>query len=112
MKAKSLINSLDTIARYERGEVQLRAIEVVPPTVNVRSVRDALGMSQKDFASRFGFSLASVRNWEQGVREPEGPARILLALIQQNPSYVERELHKMIDRTPNMRLKADGYAAA
>lgn len=95
MEAKSLISSLDSIARFERGEVRLKTTEVVPPTVDVRSVRDALGMSQKDFASRFGFSLASVRNWEQGVREPEGPARILLALIQQNPNYVERELRKL-----------------
>lgn len=95
MEAKSLISSLDTVARYERGEVRLKTTEVVPPSVDVRSVRDSLGMSQKEFASRFGFSLASVRNWEQGIREPEGPARLLLALIQQNPSYVERELRKL-----------------
>lgn len=94
METKSLIGSLDTIARYERGEVQLKTTEVVPPVVDVRRVRDSLGLSQKDFATRFGFSLASVRNWEQGVREPEGPARLLLALIQQNPGYVERELQK------------------
>lgn len=95
MDAKSLINSLDTIAQYERGEVKLKATEVVPPSVDVRRVRDALGLSQRDFAARFGFSIASVRNWEQGLREPEGPARLLLALIQQNPAYVERELRKL-----------------
>ena len=94
MNTKSIASSLDAIVRYERGELKLKATEVVPPVVDVRGVRDMLGLSQKDFASRFGFSVASVRNWEQGVREPEGPARLLLALIQQNPRYVERELRK------------------
>lgn len=95
MDTNSLISSLDTIARFERGEVQLKTTVVVPPTVDVRNVRDALAMSQKDFATHFGFSLASVRNWEQGLREPEGPARLLLALIQRNPSYVSSELRKL-----------------
>lgn len=95
MDSKSLVRALNTVARYERGEVQLKATEVVPPVVDVRHVRDTLGLSQKDFATKFGFSLASVRNWEQGVREPEGPARVLLALIQQNPRLVERELRKL-----------------
>ena len=95
MNIKSLALSLDAIAQHERGEIQLKSTEVVPPVVDVRNVRDALGLSQKDFALRFGFSVASVRNWEQGLREPEGPARLLLALIQQNPQYVERELRKL-----------------
>ena len=95
MNTKSLAFSLDAIAQHERGEIQLKSTEVIPPVVDVRNVRDALGLSQKDFASRFGFSVASVRNWEQGLREPEGPARLLLALIQQNPQYVERELRKL-----------------
>lgn len=95
MATKSLIGSLDTIARYERGELQLKTTEVVPPGVDVRQVRDSLGLSQKDFATRFEFSLSSVRNWEQGICEPEGPARLILALIQQNPGYVERELRKL-----------------
>ena len=95
METKSLVSALHTIDRFERGEVELKSTEVIPPVVDVRRVRDALGLSQKDFAARFGFSLASVRNWEQGVREPEGPARLLLALIQQNPMFVERELQKL-----------------
>lgn len=95
MNTKSLVRSLDTLARYERGEVELKSTTVIPPVIDVRSVRSELGISQKDFATRFGFSLASVRNWEQGAREPEGPARLLLALIKRNPKLVEKELHKL-----------------
>ena len=95
MERKSLVRSLEKVAQYEKGEIQLKTFEVVPPTVDVRRVRDALGLSQRDFAAHYGFSLASVRNWEQGVREPEGPARLLLALIERNPSFVESELRKL-----------------
>ena len=47
-----------------------------------------LGMTQKDFARNFGVSLDTVRNWEQGRRQPEGAARVLLAVIERNPVAV------------------------
>ena len=47
---------------------------------------------QAEFASKFGFSSASVRNWEQGRRRPEGPARVLLAVIDRHPDAVEDAL--------------------
>jgi transcriptional regulator with XRE-family HTH domain len=49
-------------------------------------------LSQTQFAARFGFSLDSIQNWEQGHRKPEGPARILLAVIAKNPKAVEEAL--------------------
>jgi putative transcriptional regulator len=49
-------------------------------------------MTQSKFAATFGFSLSSVRNWEQGKREPEGPARVLLTVIAREPSAVVRAL--------------------
>ena len=49
-------------------------------------------MSQKEFAVRFGFTLSTVQNWEQGHRRPEGPARVLLKIIDKNPDVVERAL--------------------
>lgn len=64
----------------------------VPENVNVRSVRDKLGLSQAAFAARFGFDLASVRNWEQGRRRPEGPARVLLKVIEHRPEVVQEAL--------------------
>lgn len=46
----------------------------VPETVDVKAIRRATGLSQVPFAERFGFDLASIRNWEQGRRRPEGLA--------------------------------------
>ena len=46
-------------------------------------------LSQDEFAAKFGFAAASVRNWEQGRRQPEGPARVLLAVIERHPEVVE-----------------------
>jgi putative transcriptional regulator len=63
-----------------------------PARVDVKAIRRRLGLSQAAFAGRFGFSLASVRNWEQGHRRPEGPARVLLRLIQREPAFVLRTL--------------------
>jgi hypothetical protein len=46
-------------------------------------------VKSNEFAARFGFSLDSIQNWEEGLRQPEGPARILLAVIAKNPRAVE-----------------------
>ena len=46
-------------------------------------------LTPEQFAARFGFSLDSIQNWEQGHRRPEGPARTLLAVIAKNPRAVE-----------------------
>jgi len=64
------------------------------PVVDVRSVRQKLGLSQARFAARFGFNAATVRNWEQGRTQPDGPARVLLAVIAHHPDAVEDALRK------------------
>ncbi len=64
----------------------------VPETVDVKAIRRATGLSQALFAERFGFDLSSIRNWEQGRRRPEGPARVLLMVIKHNPQAVQDAL--------------------
>lgn len=49
-------------------------------------------MSQDQFGAQFGISAATVRNWEQGRRQPEGPARVLLTIIAREPDAVRRAL--------------------
>jgi putative transcriptional regulator len=56
---------------------------------DVRKLREKLKLSQNEFAAKFGFSPACVRNWEQGRNRPAGAARILLAVIERNPQAVE-----------------------
>jgi putative transcriptional regulator len=67
-----------------------------PKDVDVRAIRRKLRLSQARFARRYGFSLGSVRNWEQGRRRPEGPARILLKVIDTDPKFVDRALSGII----------------
>jgi putative transcriptional regulator len=64
----------------------------VPAEVDVRAIREKLKLSQPEFAARFGFTAASVRQWEQGRRRPHGPARVLLTIIAKEPNAVRRAL--------------------
>ncbi len=64
----------------------------VPDHIDVAAVRDRTGLTQLAFAARIGVRVATLRNWEQRRREPEGPARVLLAMIDRNPRIVEETL--------------------
>ena len=58
----------------------------------MRSIRALTGLSQARFAELPGIELATLRNWEQGRRQPTGPARALLRAIRNNPIEVIRAL--------------------
>ena len=64
----------------------------VPHHADVRAIRRGLGVNQRDFAARFGFTLSAVRDWEQGRRRPERSVRILLKIIEREPEVMERVL--------------------
>ncbi|MBI5195107.1 MAG: helix-turn-helix domain-containing protein [Nitrospirae bacterium] len=55
------------------------------PESEVRKIREHYGLSQDNFASLMGISVATLRNWEQGRRKPEGPARVLLMVAARHP---------------------------
>jgi putative transcriptional regulator len=59
---------------------------------DVSAVRKKTALSQEDFARTFGVSLGTLRNWEQGRRAPDGPARVLLTLINRDPVAVLKTL--------------------
>lgn len=82
------------VAKGNSNVAHLRVIQV-PENVDVKAVRARLGMSQREFALSFGFPLATVRNWEQGRRVPEKPARLLLRIIEDSPETVERILEAL-----------------
>jgi putative transcriptional regulator len=63
---------------------------ITPPVPDVRALRRKLGLSQAQFASKFGFSLRTIQEWEQGRAIPDRPARILLRVIEKSPKTVER----------------------
>lgn len=62
--------------------------------VDVSAIRARTGLSQEAFARRIGVSVGTLRNWEQGRRKPDGPAKVLLSLLERDPGIVERTLSK------------------
>jgi putative transcriptional regulator len=63
-----------------------------PQAVDVKAIRKRSGLTQVDFARRFGFTAAAVRDWEQNRRTPEAAARVLLMIIDREPEAVQRAL--------------------
>lgn len=64
----------------------------VPEQIDVKAIRARLGMTQEAFAARFGFSVNTLRHWEQGSRQPEGPTRAYLLVIDRAPQAVQNAL--------------------
>jgi len=90
---KELIASMQEAAAYARGEIELptRVVDVSP--ADIAATRKRLRLSQARFALTFGISPATLRDWEQGRRHPEGPAKVLLRVIDKEPEAVLRALH-------------------
>lgn len=65
-----------------------------PEPVDVSALRHRVGMTQEQFAARFGVSVATLRHWERGDRKPQGPALVLLNLIEREPKAILRLLDK------------------
>lgn len=62
------------------------------PPVDVAALRKRLKLSQRVFAARFHLSVGTVRDWEQGRARPDGPAGVLLAIIDREPQAAMRAL--------------------
>lgn len=96
MKKKSkIIAGLKDAARFARGDQGVEAIVhriAVPCPLDVKAIRQRQGLSQKAFALKYGFSLSTLRNWEQGHRAPTGASRVLLIVIERQPRAVEAAL--------------------
>lgn len=73
-----------TISREQR--IRLISGEWRPGDMN--ALRRYLGLSQKQFAGRIGISINTLQNWEQGRRNPDGPAKALLRLLVKHPRLV------------------------
>ncbi len=91
----SIITGLEEAIAWTRGENEnVRVTLVHVPDVDVREVRTKMGLSQAQFATKFGFPPATLRNWEQGRARPDAPTRVLLAVIAKHPEAVEDVLRK------------------
>ncbi|HEX9461268.1 MAG TPA: helix-turn-helix domain-containing protein [Alphaproteobacteria bacterium] len=92
---RQIASDPDTAPVFSVRELK-RARRVVPAPAagDVRAIRRRLGLSQKQFATRYGFSVETIRNYEQGHRRPAGPARVLLKVIASEPDAVTRALSR------------------
>ena len=86
-----LVESVQQAGRIRRREATPSRVTEFKP-VDVKEVRRRLGQSQSEFARMIGVSLATLQNWEQGRRQPEGPARALLRVAAANPQAVAKAL--------------------
>jgi putative transcriptional regulator len=62
-------------------------------TPQVKVIRRALDLSQEEFAERFRIPLGTLRDWEQGRKDPDAAARAYLVVIGRNPEAVSEALH-------------------
>ena len=82
--SKELIESLTEACEHaegKRGEVRVHVVEVP----DVRAIRRQLRMSQQEFARVYRIPLATLKNWEQGRRQPDAPASAYLQVIAKCP---------------------------
>jgi len=86
-----LVESVREAGRILRGENK-PSREFTFSAQDVQAIRKKLRKSQDEFALMIGVSVATLRNWEQGRRQPHGPARALLKIASENPKAVEKAL--------------------
>ena len=89
---KSIEQGLKEAIAHVRGEGTATIHEIDIPEADVQAIRARTGLSQAAFARSIGVKKSTLLNWEQRRRSPEGPARVLLALIDKDPSIVQRTL--------------------
>jgi putative transcriptional regulator len=90
-KIASGLKDAIAIARGEADRANYRVH--VPADVDVGRIRRKLRLSQSEFSARFGIAPGTLRDWEQKRKRPEGPARVLLMVIEREPEAVERAIH-------------------
>jgi len=94
---EELLSSVRQAGRIRRGAQKPSRVTAFRPA-DVRAVRAKLGASQSEFALLIGVSVATLRNWEQGRRTPDGPALALLRVAARNPKAVIDALHSETKR--------------
>ena len=90
---RDVVAGLKEAIAHTRGEVTLAERHYqVPGPVDVKAIRASLGLSQFEFARRFGFSVRTLQDWELGRSKPPSAARAYLIVIDRHPDTVEKAL--------------------
>jgi putative transcriptional regulator len=92
---KRLMDGFEDAIAITQGKADPKTYRVhVPHDVDVQKIRKKLKLTQAEFAERYGFSLGSVRDWEQKRKTPEASARMFLKVIEKRPDIVAEVLGK------------------
>lgn len=95
---RDLLKSVKQAGQIRRGELKPSRVTSFKPD-DVKAIRARLAQTQEEFALMIGVSVATLRNWEQGRRQPEGPALALLRVTARDPKAVAAALHRSTKRT-------------
>lgn len=88
-----LLESVEQAGEIRKGKMKpSRAFSVEDP--DVVSIREKYDMTQKEFSALLGISVGTLRNWEQGRRKPQGPAKVLLRVAEKRPKAILESLSK------------------
>ena len=84
-----IVAGLEDAIAIKEGRADPSTFRVhAPRRMDVKAIRTAQGLTQTQFAERYGFSASAVRDWEQNRRQPEAAARVLLKVIERRPDAV------------------------
>ena len=89
---QKLVKSVKQMGSIMRGE-DVPHRKTVLTTIDVKALRERLDLTQAEFSTMIGVSIKTLQNWEQGRREPEGPAKALLRVVDKEPQAVLSALH-------------------
>ena len=81
---QEILDGIREVKEYKSGKTVLRVRSLKAPSAP-KVIRQRLKLSQAAFAGLMGVSLRTVQDWEQGRREPSGPAKSLLRIAEQFP---------------------------
>jgi putative transcriptional regulator len=86
-----LVDSMKEMNEITAGKRKPSRVFEVDAT-SVKALRAQVGLSQPKFAALLRIDVGTLRNWEQGLREPTGPAKALLTAIARDPVHVLKAL--------------------
>jgi putative transcriptional regulator len=81
---QEILDGIKEIKRYKKGEIKLTSRTLNEPSPT-KTIRKKLNLSQSAFAILMGVSPRTIQDWEQGRRNPQGPAKSLLRIAEQHP---------------------------
>ena len=81
---QEIVEGIKEITRFKKGEISLNTRSLNEPSP-AKTIRKKLKLSQSAFAGLMGVSPRTIQDWEQGRREPQGPAKSLLRIAEQHP---------------------------